>query len=138
MDPILTQYARKLRKDMTPAECKLWKILRCSQLSGWKFRRQQPIPPYITDFCCFTVRIIVELDGDAHAGREEYDNRRDIELRSQGYELLRFENCEVMMNENRVVERIVAACRIREASEEPLTLNPSPTRGEGDRNKNQS
>jgi len=121
-----TTAARRLRKDMTPAEAKLWDILRGSQLTGWKFRRQQPIPPYIADFCSFGDRVIVELDGDSHLGREEHDAKRQDALIKFGFEVIRFENFEVMLNENSVIERIVALRRKREHSQDPSPLAPLP------------
>ena len=51
--------------------------------------------------------LIVELDGDSHLGQQERDEARERYLKGQGYEILRFENCEVMLSENAVVERIV-------------------------------
>ena len=62
----LTPIARSLRKRMTDAERKLWKVLRGTQLEGLKFRRQQPIGAYIVDFVCFEKRLVVEADGRQH------------------------------------------------------------------------
>ena len=74
--------------------------------------------------------MIVELDGDSHLGREEYDREREIYLKSQGFEVIRFENFQTELTENVVVERIVKACR-EQGIEFPLTPNPSPAEGEG-------
>jgi very-short-patch-repair endonuclease len=52
--------ARKLRKNLTDVENKLWSRLRGRQLNGVKFRRQQPIGPFIVDFCCVERRLVVE------------------------------------------------------------------------------
>src|SRR3546814_9258168 len=71
--------ARRLRSDMTDAEQKLWQHLRGGQLDGLKFRRQHPIPPYIADFCCVAVKLIVELDGSQHS--EQADAVRSEERR---------------------------------------------------------
>jgi very-short-patch-repair endonuclease len=59
--------ARKLRKEQTEAERRLWWHLRNRQLEGWKFRRQFPIGHYIVDFACIDARLIVELDGGQHS-----------------------------------------------------------------------
>ncbi len=125
------QNARRLRRDMTPAEARLWQILRGNKVGGWKFRRQQPIGPYFADFVCFSTRVIVELDGDSHLGREAHDHHREQFLLASGFAVIRFENFVVMLNENRVVELVARACRERSASVVPLTPSPSPAEGEG-------
>ena len=63
--------SRRLRRDMTDAEQKLWQSLRSGQLGGLKFRRQHPIPSYIADFCCVAEKLIVELDGSQHSERAD-------------------------------------------------------------------
>ena len=59
-------FARKLRRDQTDAEKKLWYFLRDQKLSGRKFRRQHPIGSYIVGFCCIEDGLIIELDGGQH------------------------------------------------------------------------
>ena len=97
--------ARRLRRDMTDAEKKLWCKLRDHQLEHQHFRRQFPIGPYITDFCCRRARLIVEVDGGQHADSAP-DARRSAFLRSQGYRVLRFWNNDVLKNIDGVVETI--------------------------------
>ena len=64
--------AQRLRRDLTDAERKLWSVLRNRSLEGTKFRRQQPIGPFIADFVCQEQRLIVEADGGQHS-----ENARD-------------------------------------------------------------
>nr|WP_264373000.1 DUF559 domain-containing protein [Chromobacterium rhizoryzae] len=59
-------FAKSLRRNMTDAEQRLWKRLRAHRLNGEKFRRQQPIGPYIVDFVHFGSRLIIEADGGQH------------------------------------------------------------------------
>jgi very-short-patch-repair endonuclease len=59
--------ARDLRKRQTPAERIFWKLLRDRRLKSLKFRRQFPIGPFVADFCCHAIRLVIELDGDVHA-----------------------------------------------------------------------
>jgi very-short-patch-repair endonuclease len=59
-------FARKLRRDLTEAERRLWGHLRRRQLDGFKFRRQHPFGIYVCDFICLEARLIVELDGSQH------------------------------------------------------------------------
>lgn len=87
--------ARKLRKDATPQERKLWyEFLRNHPA---RFRRQQPLGFYIVDFYCPTARLVVELDGSGHYEPEqiEYDLKRDAYLCEQGMRVLRFTNLEL-------------------------------------------
>lgn len=57
---------------------------------GWRFRRQEPIGPYIVDFVCVTGRLVIEMDGEGHGG--PYDRQRDAYLERLGFRVLRFEN----------------------------------------------
>lgn len=95
--------SRRLRRAMTDAELKLWRVLRGRQLEGLKFRRQHPIPPYVADFCCIEKKLIIELDGSQHEVRS--DTVRTRILRSQGWTLLRFWDHDVL----RATEAVVVA-----------------------------
>src|SRR3954447_19228245 len=90
IDPVLLQRARSMRHDPAPAEQKLWACLRNRQLGGLKFRRQQPIEPFIADFFCFELKLVVELDGDSHGDREAYDVSRTKYLERDGCRVVRF------------------------------------------------
>jgi very-short-patch-repair endonuclease len=95
-----------MRKNMTPAEQRLWRHLRSRQICGVKFRRQVPIEDFIVDFACIEARIIVEVDGGQHNENVDYDAMRDKQLRHAGFETLRFWNNDVMANIEGVVESI--------------------------------
>ena len=111
-------FAKDLRTSMTDAERLLWKHLRAHRLSGQKFRRQQPLGPYIVDFVHFNSRLIVEADGGQH-NESETDKQRDAWLKEQGFQVLRFWNNEILQNTEAVLEVIFSA------------LDPSLTKGEG-------
>jgi very-short-patch-repair endonuclease len=100
--------ARRLRKNMTDAERKLWHHLRMRQLEGHKFRRQVRIGPYIADFACLKAMLVIEVDGGQHADARAYDSRRDDFMRGQGYRILRFWNNEVLANIDGVWQVILA------------------------------
>ena len=89
--------ARKLRRNQTNVERKLWYLLRDRRFCGFKFRRQQPIGPYVVDFICFEKGLVVELDGSQHGtdGAVAYDAKRTAFLESQGFRVMRFWNHEV-------------------------------------------
>ncbi len=92
--PHLKLYRNQLRNNLTPAEAKLWSLLKNSQLENRKFRRQHSVGNYILDFYCPSEKLAVELDGQGHfeSPQIEYDIARDLYLKSVGITVLRFEN----------------------------------------------
>ena len=99
--------ARAMRGAPTDSELRPWRLLRDRRLSGFKFRRQVPVGPYIVDFLCVGAKLIVEADGSQHA--ESFrDNIRDAYLANQGWKVLRFWNNEVLQNREGVLETIYA------------------------------
>jgi very-short-patch-repair endonuclease len=120
-----TAMARRLRKNSTLAEKRLWKHLRSRTLGGFKFVRQEPIGPYVVDFVCRERRLIVEVDGGQHA-----DNKRDAGrnqwLVHHRYRIMRFWNNEVMGNIEGVWETILSAA----SAEAPPHPDPLPASGE--------
>ena len=105
-DPRHLGNARTLRREHTDAEGLLWSHLRDKQLDGRKFRRQQPIGPYIADFACMSERLLIELDGGGHAEQKTKDRQREEYLRRRGYRVLRFWNTEVFENLSGVLEKV--------------------------------
>jgi very-short-patch-repair endonuclease len=103
-----TVRARKLRRDPTMVERRLWSKLRDGGLDGLKFRRQHPAGPYILDFYCPELRLSIELDGSHHQLQEIYDAKRTAWLRGCGVTELRFWNNDVTKNLNGVLEKITA------------------------------
>lgn len=110
-----TGFARKLRHEMTGAEKHLWRHLRMCQLHGFKFRRQHPVEKYILDFACVELKIAVEVDGGQHMENAKQDEMRTAWLATQGWQVLRFWNNEVLQNIEGVLQVIEAA------------LTPSPS-----------
>ena len=107
--PKTPQHAQTLRQTQTNAEGLLWHYLRNKQLGGYKFRRQQPIGPYVADFACLPEKLLIELDGAQHADPNAPDEQRDRFLRQQGYRVLRFWNHEVFADCFGVLERVYTA-----------------------------
>ncbi len=101
--------ARKLRKELTPAERKLWAYLRGDKLNGINFRRQHAIGNYIADFCSPKAKLIIELDGSQHLEQEEYDKERTKYLELQGYKVIRFWNNQVTSDINGVILAVTFA-----------------------------
>jgi leucyl-tRNA synthetase len=104
-----TQYelARRMRKEHTEAEKKLWDVLRVNK-SGIKFRRQHPIGAYIVDFVSLQDKLIVEVDGGYHETEEQkkYDEERTRVLKEIGFDVIRFSNEEVLKNPYTIKKRI--------------------------------
>ncbi len=99
--------ARELRREMTPAEKKLWRHIRNGQLNGAHVRRQYAVGPFIVDFFCAKSRLVIEVDGDTHAEQVEYDAERTRWLNEQKYyRVIRFTNDDVLRNIDAVVQRI--------------------------------
>lgn len=126
-------FATYLREEMTDAERYLWTALRFKQMSGLRFRRQQPVGPYVTDFFCARAKLIVELDGDQHGSEKAMasDRARSEWLKARGYSVLRFPNREAFRNRQGIVDAIVRHC---EEHDIPLPgnafgLSDPPSRG---------
>ena len=88
----LEKRAKEMRHNPVATEKLFWSMVRNRQIGGFKFRRQVPIGSYIADFVCMERRLIVELDGPFHEGRERYDAARDAFLRGEGFRVMRFTN----------------------------------------------
>ena len=101
--------ARKLRRNQTDAERRLWQHLRNRRLGGFKFRRQHVIAPYVVDFVCIDRFVIVELDGGQHSEQREHDDARSGFLASKGFNVLRFWNNDVLGNTDAVLNDIYTA-----------------------------
>jgi very-short-patch-repair endonuclease len=100
------ELARKFRREMTSQERILWQALRGNQLDGLHFRRQQVIAGFVVDFYCASRRLAIEIDGDSHLSRIEYDAERDLALAGMGIKTLRINNNEVDSDLERVLQRI--------------------------------
>jgi len=99
--------ARRLRRDMTDAERRLWQGLRQWSEGRAHFRRQATIGPYFVDFACHTNRLVIELDGGQHGHGPQAS--RDAFLRANGYRILRFWNHDVLTNAEGVLTVIATA-----------------------------
>lgn len=105
--------ARALRGEMTMPEQRLWAVLHDRLITGYKWRRQHPKGVYILDFFCHQIGLVIEVDGDSHAGQEEYDTNRTAWLEEQGLKVIRFSNDDVMRNLDGVMEVVCQVCKER-------------------------
>jgi leucyl-tRNA synthetase len=102
---LLHERATLMRVYGTESERRLWRCLVNRKL-GVPFRRQYVLGERIVDFVALSARLIVEVDGASHAGRQRADERRDRELERLGYRVLHIEARDVMSDLVGVVARI--------------------------------
>lgn len=125
--------ARRLRRDATKAEQRLWWKLRELKIKGLHFRRQVPFQTYVLDFAEHNARLAIELDGGQHAQapHQKHDAMRDRVLSQQGYLTLRFWNVDIDENLDGVVETILTTAQNRLQRPPPgsLCAPTSPHRG---------
>lgn len=132
--PMQYELAKEMRKNHTEAEGLLWEELRNNKL-GVKFRRQHPVDAYITDFIALHEKLIVEVDGGYHENDEQkqYDENRANVLKEIGFNIIRFNNDEVINNINKVVKRIKEELQKNKPSQKKAETSQIPlsTSGEG-------
>ena len=119
----LIPHARRLRREMTIAERRLWSKLRSNHL-GVKVRRQVPFGEYILDFYCTKTKLCIELDGSQHltGERRRKDEVRDRYLQERGIEVLRFSDIEALKNTNGVLQAIHE--RVQKRMQTPPVILP--------------
>ncbi len=107
-DPRLKQISRRLRREMTDAEQSLWRKLRGKQILGVQFYRQKPIGGYIVDFFAPVASLVIEVDGSQHfeSAAVRDDGVRTDYLQRCGLRVLRFDNRQVLLEADAVVDRI--------------------------------
>ncbi|MGE0530620.1 MAG: endonuclease domain-containing protein [Hyphomonadaceae bacterium] len=108
---MLRDRARGMRRQTSRAEEAVWSLLRGRRISGAKFRRQHPIPPYIADFACVEAKLIIEVDGRSHDEREQlaHDAVRTEALSKAGWRVLRVRDDEVFADAQSVAAKILEA-----------------------------
>ncbi|MET3926586.1 DUF559 domain-containing protein [Devosia sp. 2618] len=118
--------AQRLRKNPTPAEVRFWRLIEPLRLGGYHFRKQVPLGPYVADFACHRVKLVIEIDGDTHFTETALakDREREAALAKHGFAVLRFTNDEIMSNGEGVYAVLTSA--LAERSPPPW---PSPQGG---------
>lgn len=114
----IKEAARDLRKNMTPAEKKLWEYIR-RDISGFRFLRQKPLYVFtedlgqdrfiIPDFYCYEKKLVLEIDGNIHDICDVYNLDREKEklLSAQGIEVMRITNKEILTDIEKVMQKII-------------------------------
>ena len=98
MNSQLLQFAKPMRHATRDAENLLWQLLRAKRFMNLKFRRQQVIEPYIVDFYCYEIGLVIELDGSQYGMDDaiEYDAERTKFLEALGLTVVRYWNYDVL------------------------------------------
>jgi very-short-patch-repair endonuclease len=98
LDPQLLEFAKTMRSNATDAENLMWQLLRAKRFMNLKFRRQHVIAPYIVDFYCHEIGLVIELDGSQHGTKDaiEYDDERTKFLDALGLRVVRYWNHDVL------------------------------------------
>jgi len=123
----LKPFAHDLRKSMTKAEACLWKyVLKAGMMKGYTFRRQRPVLNYIADFMCKELMLVIEVDGITHHDEivSEKDAKRQVEIESAGFSVLRFSDHDVlkgMEGVRRSIETFVDDFESRNGSKARIT-----------------
>jgi very-short-patch-repair endonuclease len=106
-EPVMLGRARRMRRDATDAERKVWSLVRNRRLDGYKFRRQIWIGSFIVDFVCEESKLIVEIDGGQHVMQLSYDWARTRYFEARGYRVVRFWSNDVLARTEAVQERLL-------------------------------
>ncbi|AHE57088.1 hypothetical protein NX02_27515 [Sphingomonas sanxanigenens DSM 19645 = NX02] len=104
-----------MRTTQTPAEQKLWLLLRGHRFAGVKFSRQVVIGSFIADFAARMRKIAIEIDGDTHSRQIDYDAARTRRIEEAGYRVIRLTNADVMGNIDGVAQVIEIALGLETA-----------------------
>jgi len=105
-NPKLKEKARELRKAGNLSEVLLWDKLKKGQMLGFDFTRQQIIGDYIVDYHCPKLNLVIEIDGESHDFKGEYDEKKDEFLKSLGLEVLHFKDIDIKKSLDNIVEQI--------------------------------
>jgi len=103
----IRDFAKKMRREPTDAEARMWKLLRSHRLANFKFRRQAPFQNFILDFFCSERRLVIEIDGSQHASSAG-DAARDAALMAEGFRVAHYWNNDVLQRSASVLEDILA------------------------------
>ncbi len=94
----LRKLARTNRKSPTEAESLIWKMVLKNRNMGYLFLRQKPIGKFILDFYCSKLLLAIEIDGNSHNKKDNYDKSRDLYFEQRKIRTIRFKNEEVLNN----------------------------------------
>lgn len=103
-NPKLKQRAKELRKAGNLSEVLFWNQVKNKQFLNLDFDRQKIIGNYIVDFYCKNLGIVVEIDGQSHNEKQEYDQERDNFLKSLDLKIFHIRDIDIKKNIAGVLE----------------------------------
>lgn len=112
----LRKLARTNRKNPTQAELLIWNMVLKNRQTGYLFLRQKPIGKFILDFYCSKLLLAIEIDGDSHDKKENYDKSRDLYLEQRKIKTIRIKNEEILNNIEKIKQQLI--CLIIERKKE--------------------
>lgn len=109
--------ARRLRREMTPHERKLWYLF--LRRYPVKIYKQRIIGSYIVDFYCASAKLVIEIDGSQHYEEQgmAYDNHRTAFFETLGLTVARFSNRDIDRDFSGVCEQIDLVIKSRRLSD---------------------
>ena len=114
-NPTLKERTGKMRNNSTKSEIKFWCELLRKRETGYQFYQQKIIHHYIVDFYCAKLKLVVEVDGESHEGKEEYDKKRDDKLNSYGLKIIHYSDNTVLNNFQLVEKDFMEQLKLRES-----------------------
>jgi len=104
----LLNRSKTMSRAMTKAESRIWfDLLSKKQLLGLKFIKQKIVFSYILDFYCSELALAIEIDGDSHDEKLDYDQARDDFIKAYGIKVIRLTNQDVLENLDGVREKLI-------------------------------
>jgi very-short-patch-repair endonuclease len=104
----LLNRSKTMSRAMTKAESRIWfDLLSKKQLLGLKFIKQKIVFSYILDFYCSELALAIEIDGDSHDEKLDYDQARDDFIKAYGIKVIRLTNQDVLENLDGVRDRLI-------------------------------
>jgi very-short-patch-repair endonuclease len=103
-NPTLKEVAKKLRKSNNLSETLFWNRVKRKQFNNFDFDRQKIIGDYIVDFYCSNCDVIIEIDGNSHNGKEDYDFLRDQFFIELGLKIIHIDSMSVLQDMDAVMD----------------------------------
>ncbi len=102
----LKSRARALRKAGNYSEVVFWQQVHKRKFYSIDFDRQRIIGNFIVDFYVKTLGLVVEIDGECHNDKEEYDTMRETFLISFGLKIFKTTNIRVLHDLENVMNEL--------------------------------
>lgn len=102
----LQQRAKALRKAGNFPEVVFWKQVHKGNFWKIDFDRQRIIGNYIVDFYIKTLGLIIEIDGESHNKKEQYDKTREDYLISLNLKIFKVSNFRILNDLDDVMKEL--------------------------------